>query len=465
MAESMLPRSNPEREGVDPQGILDFVEGMERKGLGPHSFMLVRHGHVIAEGWWAPYRRGDIHLLYSLSKSFTSTAVGFAEAEGLLSLQDKVIGFFPEDLPDHVSENLAQMRIWDLLTMTTGHEVEPARGSLSGKPTDNWARGFLDHPVPHKPGTHFLYNSAATYMCSAILRKVTGVSLLDYLRPRLFDPLGIQEATWVTCPRGIETGGWGLSVTTETLAKFGQLYLQKGVWEGRQVLPKGWVDEATKAQVSNADGQDAHDWNQGYGYQFWRSRHNFYRGDGAFGQNCVVMDELGMVLVTTASNPDLGATHQLVWDHILPAIQAGARPSTALTEKLASLDTWQTPTTVLPPLPSGRFADNQIELEIESRQDGVSLSYETAGERQSIEAPIGHWQDAVANIDGVSIGRVSARSGWSEGTGLTVRVCNLESPFHLTIRLNPDGEGYRYEWNRYGDFGPTEGPRGRLAPA
>jgi CubicO group peptidase (beta-lactamase class C family) len=164
------------------------------------------------------------HVLFSLSKSFTSTAVGLAVAEGYLSVEDPVLSFFPDDAPATVNDNLAAMRVRHLLSMSTGH-VEDTTGSLFAQPDGNWVRGFLACPVEHVPGTHFLYNTGASYMLSAIVHKVTGQRMLHYLQGRLFEPLGIEDATWETCPRGIDVGGFGLSVKTEDIARFGQLYL------------------------------------------------------------------------------------------------------------------------------------------------------------------------------------------------------------------------------------------------
>ena len=206
-----------------------------------HSFMLLRHGQVVARGWWSPYAAQRPHMLFSLSKSFTSTAVGLAVAEGRLTVDDPVLSFFPEDAPAKVSPNLAAMRVRDLLSMSTGH-AKDATGRATHKKEGNWVKGFLSLPVRYAPGTHFVYNSAATYMLSAIVQKLTGMTLLDYLRPRLFEPLGIDNPTWESCPRGINTGGWGLSVRTEDIARFGQLYLQKGVWKGQRILPEAWVE-------------------------------------------------------------------------------------------------------------------------------------------------------------------------------------------------------------------------------
>ena len=145
-----------------------------------------------------------------------------------------VISFFPDKLPDKISDNLAALKVKHLLTMSVGNEKEPTHAVVE---TEDWVRTFLAQSITHEPGTVFLYNSVATYMCSAIVQKLTGQTVIDYLTPRLFAPLGISGMTWETCPRGINTGGWGLSIPTEGLAKFGQLYLQKGRWNGQQILP------------------------------------------------------------------------------------------------------------------------------------------------------------------------------------------------------------------------------------
>ena len=231
-----LPRSSPEAQGIASSGILAFVEAADKTIDAMHSVMVLRHGHVVAAGWWSPYDAGSSHSLYSLSKSFTSTAVGLAVAEGKLSVDDEVLKFFPDDAPAAPSEHLKSMRVSDLLRMSTGHQAEP---SVRSQP--NWAKAFLAQPVPHKPGTHFLYNTAATYMLSAIVQKATGKTVLDYLSPRLFDPLGIDNPTWGTSPQGVTLGGYGLSIRTEDIARFGQLYLQKGRWNGKPSCPKaGW---------------------------------------------------------------------------------------------------------------------------------------------------------------------------------------------------------------------------------
>jgi hypothetical protein len=214
--------------------------------------------------------------------------------------------------------------------MAVGHEKDPTFEVVKH---DNWAKAFFDWPIPHAPGTKFVYNSAATYLCSAIVQKLTGQRIVAYLKPRLFDPLGIEGPTWEVCPRGICTGGWGLSIQTEGLAKFGQLYLQKGMWKGRQILPAKWIEEATTFKIQQplpakpARPNERNDWLQGYCYQFWRAQHNAYRGDGAFGQFTVVMPDQDAVVVMTSESKNMQTQLDLVWEHLLPAMKEKPLPA------------------------------------------------------------------------------------------------------------------------------------------
>ncbi len=323
VAVAALPRSTPEEQGVSSAGIRAFVEGADKRINTMHSFMLMRHGKVVAEGWWSPEAAEKPHVLWSLSKSFTSTAVGLAVAEGKLKVTDKVLSFFPADAPENPSENLQAMTVKDLLTMSAGHETEAKLLE-----SDNWVKTFLAHPVPHKPGTFFRYNTPATYMLSAIVQKVTGETVLDYLKPRLFEPLGIRDPQWGKSPQGITLGGYGLYLRTEDIAKFGQLYLQQGKWNGKQILPAEWIAEATSKQVDNSkSGTKNVDWMQGYGYQFWKCQHGAFRGDGKDGQFCIVLPGQDAVIAITAQTGNMQAQLDLVWEHLLPALQKDALPA------------------------------------------------------------------------------------------------------------------------------------------
>ena len=356
-----LPRSLPEVQGVASSGILDFVHAIEAGGLSLHSLMVVRHGQVVAEGWWAPYAADLKHTLYSLSKSFTATAVGLAVDERRLQLDDRVVSFFPSDVPDSISPHLAAMRVEDLLMMASGHAENTLPGDDRVLPEGSWAKAVLAQPVAYAPGTHFAYNNGATYLLSAILQKVTGQTLLAYLTPRLFSPLGIEGADWEASPQGIRIGAWGLRVKTEDIAKLGQLYLQQGVWAGEPLLPEAWVQQATHRQIQTAEASDeaarqTSDWAQGYGYQFWRCRHSAYRGDGALGQFCIVLPEEDAAIAITAEVADMQAVLDEVWGHLLPALQgvgltSDRKAQASLTEKLASLTL---------PLPAGQARSPEV---------------------------------------------------------------------------------------------------------
>ena len=324
-AESSLPRSTPEAHGLSSVAIRKFVEAADKELDSIHSFMLVRNGHVIVECWWAPESPDKPHIMWSLTKSFTSTAVGLAEAEGKLAIDDKVLKYFPDNTPDNPSENLKAMRIRDLLTMTAGHDRPP----LVRESGDDWVKQFLAHSVKHKPGTFFRYNTAASYMLGAIVKKTTGENMIDYLETRLFVPLGIAKPKWESSPQGITIGGFGLYVRTEDIAKLGQLYLQKGKWKGKQLLPENWVNMATSKQVDNSKGiiYPQSDWLVGYGFQFWQCRHGVYRGDGKDGQFCIVMPQYNAVVAMTANNPDMQAQLNLVWKYLLPALKDKPLPA------------------------------------------------------------------------------------------------------------------------------------------
>jgi CubicO group peptidase (beta-lactamase class C family) len=463
-----LPYSAPEAQGIASSAILAFVEAAEREVESLHSFMLLRHGQVLAEGWWAPYQAERPHMLFSLSKSFTSSAIGLAVAEGRLSVEDRVLPFFPEDAPANPSEHLAAMRVHDLLSMSTGHDVDTTL-YLRQQPDGNWAKAFLARPVEHTPGTHFVYNSGATYMLSAIIQKLTGMTLLEYLRPRLLDPLGIEQATWESCPRGINTGGWGLSIRTSDIARFGQLYLQKGSWQGRQILPEAWVEAASKAQVANPNEPNI-DWRQGYGYQFWRCRHGAYRGDGAFGQYCVIMPEQDAVLAITSGLGDMQPPLDLIWKHLLPAMQPAALAEdraarAALERKLAQLALPPQPGRPASPLAaevSGRTYsfeknDQAIDTMTLAIDDGEStLTVQDSKGTHQVRAAAGSWlQGSTTLIDGRAYA-VAASAAWSSDDTFVIQVCFNETPFISTLTFRFSADQLTFGWRDNVSFAPLE---------
>jgi CubicO group peptidase (beta-lactamase class C family) len=448
--EQGLQHTSPERQGIASSAILRFVEALESQVHEIHSFMLLRHGSVVAEGWWSPYGRDYPHTLFSLSKSFTSTAVGLALSEGRFSIDDPVVSFFPEETPAEVSDLLATMRVRHLLTMSTGQAVD-TWSSMVDRLDGNWIKGFFGVPVLHAPGNHFVYNTGATYILSAIVQKTTGMTVRDYLEARLFEPLGIEKTTWQESPQGITAGGIGLSAKTEDVARFGQLYLQKGMWQGNQILPEAWVEEATSAQIANRGIEI--DWTQGYGYQFWRSRHNAYRGDGVFGQWCIVMPEQDAVLAIT-SGLDIFDSQQplnLVWELLLPAMSPDALPEdaaaqAALTAKLFGLSFIPVQGETASPIASqvsGRtyaIDDNKLKIEtiaLNFTEVGCIVSVKTASGEETMPCGYGRWQRGETTLFHQPLlferTPVAASGAWTADETFTMIFRLYETPFFHTL--------------------------------
>ncbi len=470
---SSLPNSGPEAQGLPARAVQNFVEAAESAGLELHSFVLLRRGHLIAQGAWAPFTLDQPHALFSVSKSFVSTAVGLAVGEGLLSINDPVLSFFPEFRPEVVSDHLAAMRVRDLLTMTSGHADDLALFRQEPQP---WAQSFLAQPVDFAPGTHFVYSSAATYMLAATVERLSGQPLLDYLRPRLFAPLGIGEAAWEPNAEGVAVGGWGLSLRVEDMACLGELYRQKGVWKDRQalgeevrpwrlkdmrILSEDWVQQATSAQVQG-DGSGPHDWNQGYGFQFWRCQHGAYRADGALGQFIVVMPEQEAVLAITSAVDTMQSVLDLVWTHLLPAFEP--EPLTPepgalerLQHKCGTLEL--APVTGLLDSPlairfGGRayaFGPNTLdltELWLGSLDGQIELTLSTSEGSFPLVAGLGTWAinhtrfDHVSTLDPSKDRRVAACAAWTAPDTLEIHLnyLNTAATHVLKLRFGQGGE-------------------------
>jgi CubicO group peptidase (beta-lactamase class C family) len=309
-----LLRAMPESQGLSSASILAFLDDIEETGFEVQSFMLWRRGHVVAEGWWSPYRADRIHMMHSLTKSVTACAVGLAIADGRFHLEDKVVSFFPEHLPATISDNLAAMTVQDLLTMRTGHAAMVS-GSAWRPIKTSWIAEFFKIPVVTKPGTNFVYTSAATYMLSAIVTKTTGQSVADYLKPRVFDPLGIQGYQWPAGPEGISPGANGLSWKTSDSLKLGILHAQKGVWQGKQILPTEWTDAVQYPHVKDT-----------YGYQWWLGPDGTFLADGLFSQLSFVFPRHDAVLAITAGIPEKSHFNSCVYRHFPAAFLEAARP-------------------------------------------------------------------------------------------------------------------------------------------
>jgi CubicO group peptidase (beta-lactamase class C family) len=484
----ILPRSTPQAEGVDPAAVRRLVDHLDRLE-DVHSVMVLRHGRVIAEGWWHPHTADRPHTMFSVSKSFTSTAVGIAVREGLLTLDDRVLDLLPDDAPADPGEHLRALRVRDLLTMTTGHSASTMEGidRTISLPGTRWARAILAQPVEHEPGTHFVYNTGATYLLSAILHRLTGERLLDYLTPRLLAPLGITHATWEQDPDGIDTGGFGLAITTEEMAAFGQLYLQGGVWEGEQLVPAEWVAAATAKQVpSGPHGWP--DWSQGYGYQFWQCRHGAYRADGAFGQYVVVWPEKDLVVVLTSGLSDLQSVLDGVWDALLPAhawtdqapgAPAPDRNADAAPFDLAPFDlalptpaapTPAGPTSAAPARPEpapgpGEESPWGTVYELEPNERGISVlalgrddsgrtvvTFTVDGVGHAVPFGDGEWHLASLSLLGRSAD-VATAAAWTDGSTLRGRIVFLGTPFEWRLGLRFSGEEVAVTIDRNVAFG------------
>ncbi|MFT4028725.1 MAG: serine hydrolase [Protaetiibacter sp.] len=446
MSTAELGHSTPSDEGVDARGIAALLDALEGDpDIRMHGLVLLRHGAVIAEGWWAPYAADRVQLLYSLSKSFTSTAAGFARAEGLLELDRPVIDYFPEYADEISDPRIRRMTVRHIASMASGHAGETFDRALEAGDGDI-VLGFLRTPLDAEPGTIFAYNQPCTYTLAAIVQRGAGQSLLDYLRPRLFDPLGIRDAFWMEHPPGRSLGFSGLYSTTDAVARLGQLYLQRGRWGEAQLLDADWVAEASRVQVAHADDAGS-DWNQGYGLQFWRSRHG-YRGDGAYGQFCVVLPEQDAVLAITSETEQMQRVLDHVWQHLLPAFDApgDAAADAALASRLASAAF---------PVPAG-VATSPADP---ARWDGAEFSVVTAGpsagmvESVRLRAEGARWvlslvdaQGELAFPVGAGVWAESApgglaaavAGGWG-GEGFVAELLALETPHTLRIVCRADG--------------------------
>ena len=303
-----LPRSTPEAQGIPSAVVahlLDTLIGSPQSNI--HSVMILRHGKVVAEVYPEPWKAEYRHTMYSCSKTFVSVAVGLAVDEHKLRVTDRVVSFFPEYKLELMSPELASMTVHDLLIMASGIAPdEHLRAECS-----DWVRAFLSKPVK-TPGRVFKYDSLCTYLLSAIIQRVTGMKTLDYLKKNLFHYMNVTEVGWEESPEGYNVGGWGLHIQCESMAKLGQLLLQKGRWGARQLLSESWVRQMMQRQIPVN-----HRRTKFYGYQMWScTPRGSYCADGRLGQYILVMPEQDMVVAITecAIAPKL----HLVWEELLP---------------------------------------------------------------------------------------------------------------------------------------------------
>lgn len=295
--EQAFVRATPESQGISSNLFAALLRELDAsKDTEMHHFMALRHGKVICECNFAPYPKGMWHITHSMCKSITGMAIGMLIEEEKLKLDENIYDIFPDHINAFSKIFRPVITVENLLTMTSGVTFNES-GIVSG---NDWLGSFLNASVNGKPGTEFQYNSLNTYVLSAIVTKRTGETLTEYLTPRLFGPLGITKYYWETCPKGITKGGWGLFLCAEDMAKLGQLYLQRGKWNGQQLVSEYWIEISTARHLKTQNGT------YGYGYQLWmEQRPGSFEYNGMLGQNVIIYPDMDMVLVTNAGNKEM----------------------------------------------------------------------------------------------------------------------------------------------------------------
>jgi CubicO group peptidase (beta-lactamase class C family) len=458
---------------VDADGISAFLDAVDDIEL--HSLMILRHGHVIASAWWEPYGPDRPHLLYSLSKSFTSTAAGLVVAEGLLDLDAPVLSYFPELDADITDPRSRAMLVRHIASMASGHLTDTWPATPEKEPSQP-VRRFLRMPPDRDPGTVFTYNQSCTYTLASIIQRVTGQPLIAYLRPRLFDPIGIDVAGWDEFPPGQVLGFTGLYATTDAIARLGELYLRNGQWHGHQVVPGEWVAEATRSHVATRPDATP-DWRQGYGFQFWMSRHG-YRGDGFCGQFCLVLPEQDAVVAITAGTGNMQGILDAVWTRVLPAFGipdtsatriGAADADAALAKRLARL---RLATHATPECPRGSWpgaasapivltpADGSCEAlpslrRVRVADRNVTLCEDTLSVELHLDEDDWHVTDSPVPA--------AARGGWADPDTLVVDVVFLEFSHRLSLRCSLGDRTFSARWN-IAPLGETDSLSGLQSP-
>ncbi|HSZ42726.1 MAG TPA: serine hydrolase domain-containing protein [Trebonia sp.] len=421
-----------------------LLDRLEAKSVECHSLMVVRHGHVVAEGWWAPYSADRPHLLYSLTKSFTSIAVGLAIADGLLSLDDRVADVLADHVPAGISGQGRRISVHHLLSMTAGHRTDSLAGAWQLEPGD-LVKGFLRLPFATAEGTRHTYDNSAAFILARMVERVTGRGLPEFLDERLFTPMGIDHAEWDRVRSGAAFGFHGLHLRTEAVAAFGELLLRGGLWGGRQLVPREWVELATGRQVGSrhyAEGADGADFLCGYGYQFWMSRHGFH-GSGAFGQHCVMVPSHDLVVVLTSAQQEVRQAQDVldaIWECLLPGIghPGSTRDDEILAGRLRGLS--------LPLVPGSAGPDRSVTATLGSCAEGSALPDGTTvtvvpadgawlirfGSFLEIEAGRGEWRESSP------LGRPVCASGAWQGSTFVADLYIITTPHHVRLVVDAD---------------------------
>jgi CubicO group peptidase (beta-lactamase class C family) len=447
---ALLPRSTPAASGVSSRAIAALLDRLETQSVECHSIMVVRHGHVVAEGWWAPYSAGRPHLLYSLTKSFTSVAVGLAIADGLLSLDDRVVDVLPDHVPADVSEQGRRVTVHHLLSMTSGHRTDSLADAWQLEP-DDLVKGFLRVPFPDPEGTRHAYDNATTFLLARMVERVTGRGLPELLDERLFEPMGVDHAEWDRVASGAAFGFHGLHLTTEAIAAFGELLRREGRWGDRQLVPREWVRLATRRHIETLPseiGAEGADFLCGYGYQFWMSRHGYF-GNGANGQQCVVVPEHDLVVALTCATINEQATLDAIWECLLPGIDHGqsTQDDEILAGRLRRLS--------LSPVPGAADPERSVEVRLDGcaedspLPDGTTVFVDPTdggwllrfGSSFTVEAGHGEWRESSP------LGRpVLAAGAWQRDT-FVADLYVITTPHRVRLVIDADAGTAVATWN------------------
>ena len=435
-ARAVLPRSAPAASGVSSQAVAALLDRLEAESVECHSIMVVHRGHVVAEGWWAPYSADRPHLLYSLTKSFTSVAVGLAVADGVLSLDDRVVDVLPDHVPADISERGRRVTVHHLLSMTSGHRTDSLTEAWQLEP-DDLVKGFLRVPFLDGPGTRHAYDNASTGVLARMVERVTGRGLPELLDERLFAPMGVEQAEWDRVASGAAFGFHGLHLTTEAVAAFGELLRREGRWGDRQLVPREWVRLATRRHIETRPaegGAGGADHLCGYGYQFWMSRHGYF-GQGNNGQMCVVVPEHDLVIAVTAAAVDTQSLLDAIWECLLPGLDHGdsAPDDEALADRLRRL--------TLAPVPGEAGPHRSVEARLDASAedsplpDGITVFVDPAdggwllrfGALLTVEAGHGDWRESSP------LGRPVVAAGAWQGDTFVADLYVITSPHRVRL--------------------------------
>lgn len=426
-----LQFADPEQLGIPSEVLLKLSERLNSLEY-INSIIIMRHGKAALEYYRYPYSKDIPHQLFSLSKSFTSCAIGLAQEENLLKLSDKLISFFPEYDKFITDERMRLVTIEDLLTMRSGH-LSCTTQYLQADTTD-FVKAYLATPLDTMPGKEFAYNSGASYMLSAIISKITGLQLREYLMPRLFEPLNMTPGIWESCPRGINFGGWGLYMTTRDIAKFAQLLLQKGKWLNKQIIPEDYLNTAVQRHADNSKNT-LPDWQVGYGYHFWCSRHG-YRGDGAAGQYAIVLEKEDISIAVTSCTDNMYMILDAIWEELLPHLADSPLPPNPDAAGRLRQITANVPIPIT--LPTNvkyhkntffQFQDNPADIRncsVEFGENCCTLTFQTSRGYEHLRAGFGEYQKSFLQLTDSMPHPVAACASWIDDEVLKITTFNID---------------------------------------